>query len=45
MDANLLDRVISYKKDVTYEMTVSQPVKRPVIAMAITVIGPKENTD
>ena len=45
MDANLLDCVISFKKDVNYEVTVSRPVKRPVIAMAITVIGPKENTD
>jgi hypothetical protein len=45
MDANLLDCVISFKKDVTYEVTVSRLVKRPAIAMAITMIGPKENTD
>ena len=44
MDANLLDCVISFKKDVTYEVTVSRLVKRPAIA-AITMIGPKENTD
>ena len=36
MDANLLDCVISFKKDVNYEVTVSRPVKRPVIAIAIT---------
>ena len=45
MGANLRECVISFKKDVNYEVTVSRPVKRPVIAMAITVIGPKENTD
>jgi hypothetical protein len=36
---------ISFKEDVTCEATASWLKKRPAIAMAITMIGPRENTE
>jgi hypothetical protein len=36
---------ISFMEDVTCEVTASFPKKRPATAMAITMIGPRENTE
>jgi hypothetical protein len=36
---------MSFKVDVTWELAASWPKNSPAIAMAITMIGPKENTE
>jgi hypothetical protein len=34
-----------FKEEVTWEVTASWPKNRPATAMAITMIGPRENTE